>query len=177
LAGDDKDVVFVLRSMPRYRALLLTFERMGIRDATTYAAAVRHAAKLAASSEGRRGYVAQAQLQGSLALLSRLVAVGTLDAPAAEGLVQELVAVPIENGGYAGGIARWLRDRLHPALPAARDYEAALVAGLAGPPPPADAPRATWEGQSYRLDLAASEANRLRQVRMKQNGAPLDVAM
>ena len=47
-------------------------------------------------------------------------------------------------------------------------------------PPSGDGPIArpvTWEGQPYRLDLGAAERQRLRIVREKQEGAPLDAAL
>ena len=47
-------------------------------------------------------------------------------------------------------------------------------------PPSGDGPIArpvTWEGQPYRLDLGAAERQRLRLVREKQEGAPLDAAL
>jgi hypothetical protein len=163
--------------MPRYRALLLSFERIGIRRPAVYAAALRHAAKVA-GMEGRRGYVVQAQLQGSLVLVARMTAVGALDLPTAERLIDRLSATPIAETGYAGGVARWLREEVYPALPASRDVEAAMIAGLAGRPLEArGVPRVTWEGQSYRLDLAASEQNRLRRVREKQRAPAIDLPL
>lgn len=175
-AADRADALFVLRAMPRFRALVLSFERIGIRNPATYASMLRHAAKLAAL-EGRRGYVAQSQLQGSLVLVTRMTAVGTLDLATAERLIGGLSTLP-NDGGYAGGVARWLRERVHPVLPAARDLEGAIVAGLAGRPEAvAGVRRVTWEGQRYRLDLTASEHNRLRRVREKQRAPAIDVPL
>jgi hypothetical protein len=175
--GDQADVAFVLRSMPRFRALLLSLERMGVRRPAVYSGVIRHASKLA-TFEGRRAYVAQAQLQGSLVLIARMAAVGTLDLAAAERLIDRLVALPIDGAVYAGGIARWLRDDVHPLLPPARDIESAVIAGLAGRAVEAAAvQRVTWEGQRYRLDLTASERNRLQRVREKQGATAIDVPL
>jgi hypothetical protein len=122
--------------------------------------------------------VAQAQLQGCLVLVSRMAGVGTLDAPTLERLVERLMATPIVEGvGYGGGIAKWLRDDLYPALPASKDFEGAVIAGLAGRSTAAEAQRVTWEGQQYRLDLAATERNRLGRVREKQQVPALDLPM
>jgi hypothetical protein len=179
-AGRDLDraeLAFVLRSLPRFRALLLTFERIGIDNLGVYAAVIRHAARVA-GSDGRRGYVAQAQLQGGLALLARMAAVGTIDRAGAEHLVEELIAMPyVDGAGYGGGVSRWIRERLYPKLPAARDFEGAVIAGLAGPAPAENTRRVIWEGQRYRLDLPAAERNRLTRVREKQGAPPLDIPM
>jgi hypothetical protein len=158
--------------------LLLTFERIGITRPATYAAVVRHSAKLAAI-EGRRGYVAQAQFQGALALVARMTIARSVDAAAADRLVDRLVvAAGAGSAGAVGGIARWLREDLYPSLPAARDVENAMASALAGPA--ADAAtlrRVTWEGQRYRLDIAAAERNRLQRVREKQQAPPLDIPL
>jgi hypothetical protein len=176
-AGDQADLVLVVRSFPRMRALMLTFERARLTTAATYAVAVRHVARLSVL-DGRRGYVAQAQLQGCLVLVSRMAGVGTLDVPTLARLIERLMATPlVEGNGYGGGIAKWLRDDLYPVLPPSKDFESAVIAGLAGRSAPADAQRVTWEGQQYRLDLAAAERNRLRRVREKQLAPALDLSM
>ncbi|MFI5179264.1 MAG: hypothetical protein ACHQO8_11895, partial [Vicinamibacterales bacterium] len=175
--ADRADVLFVLRALPRFRALALTVERMGITSPAVYAAAFRHAARVT-SLEGRHGFVAEAQWQGAIALLSRMATVGTVDAAAAQRLLGRLAAAPMtDDGRYAGAIARWLADDLRPLLPEAPDMERAVLAALAGPSASgADASwRVTWEGQPYRLDLAGSERRRLQQVREKQGGVTLDV--
>jgi hypothetical protein len=173
----EADALFALRSLPRFRALALTFERAGIRDPATYAAVMRHAARLT-PVDGRRGYVIQGQLQGSLALITRMMIVRTLDVATGDRLIQRLAALPASDAsGYAGGVARWLRDEVHPVLPPARDLEAALVAALSGPASGATDRRVSWEGQLYRLDLAAAEQNRLRRVRTRQDAPAIDLPL
>ena len=176
--ADGADQVFVLRAMPRFRALMLTLERAGVKAPSIYAALAKHAAK-AASFEGRRGYVVQSQLQGSIALVSRMAMAGTLAGPARDRLLERLAALNIDGTtGYAGAVARWLREQVHPAMPHANDIEGALIAGLSGPPAdPATVRRITWEGQRYRLDLTASEQQRLRRVREKQGGPAIDLPL
>jgi hypothetical protein len=90
-----------------------------------------------------------------------------------------LAALPIDGGtGYAGGVARWLRETVHPLMPASSTIEAAFIAGLSGRAiSAAAAPRVTWEGQRYRLDLTASEQQRLQRVREKQNAPPIDLPL
>jgi len=178
-ANERGDVLVALRAMSRYRMLVWTLERMGITTPAVYATAARHAVRLG-TIEGRRGFDAQAQFQGTLALLARMTAVRTLGAKAAQKLVEQLVAVPLnDNGAFLGTMARWFHDVLLPAIPRAPTSELAVLGAMSGPPSGDGgvARRVQWEGQTYRLDLGASERQRLQKVREKQEGAPLDAAI
>ncbi len=176
---DRADAQLAIRGFIRFRMLLVTLERIGVRTPSVYAAAVRQATRLS-SFEGRRGFVLQAQLQGALALVARATAVRTLTPSAAEPLAAALVALPVtDDGRFAGGIAAWMRDSFLRAAPPAGDAESAAIAALSGGPS-ADAVRArtiVWEGQQYRLDLGAAERQRLRDVREKQEAVSLDAAL
>jgi hypothetical protein len=176
---DRADVQLAIRNFPRVRMLLVTLERIGVRRPAVYAAAVRQAQHLMAF-DARRGFVAQAQFQGVLSLVARAAAVRAIDAAAAETLVETLAAVPVtDEGRYSGGIAAWLRESFLHAVPRAQDADSAVIAALAGGPS-ADSARAvavTWEGQQYRLDLGASERQRLRDVRERQDAIPLDLVL
>ena len=178
-AAERADVLVAVRALGRYRMLMWTFERIGIRAPSLFALATRQAARIGAL-DGRRGFEAQAQFQGALAIIARMAMVTTLDAPRAQALVEQLVALPLtENGRYAGAVARWLRDDVAGAIKPADTTELAVLAAMSGPPS-GDGPIArsvTWEGQPYRLDLGTAERQRLRIVREKQEGAPLDVAL
>jgi hypothetical protein len=173
------DVFTAVRAMIRYRMLMWTFERIGIRTPSIFALGARHAARLG-SLDGRRGFEAQAQFQGALAALARMARVTTLNAAKAQALIEQLIALPLtDDGRYAGAVARWIRGGLAAAIPRAETSEASLLAAMSGPPS-GDGPVArpvTWEGQPYRLDLGAAERQRLRVVREKQEGAPLDAAL
>jgi hypothetical protein len=175
-AEERGDVFVAVRSLARYRMLASTLDRIGIRTPATYATIARQAARIG-SLEGRRGFEAQAQFQGGLALLARMVQVHTLDAARAQALVEQLAAVPLTDGVYAGGIARWLTTALVPAIPRGDTIELAVLAAMSGPAS-GEGPNTRpvmWEGAAYRLDLGAAERRRLQQVRDKQEGAPLDV--
>ena len=178
-AAARPDVFVAVRGVARYRMLMWTFERIGIRAPSVYALAARQAARLSAI-DGRRGFEAQAQFQGTLAILARAAAVTTVDTKKAQGLIEQLVALPLtDDGRYAGAVARWLRGEFAGGLRPAATTEAAVLAAMSGPPS-GDGPIArpvTWEGQPYRLDLGAAERQRLRSVRDKQEGAPLDAAL
>ncbi|MBZ5555722.1 MAG: hypothetical protein LAO77_00460 [Acidobacteriia bacterium] len=173
------DVLAALRALPRFRTLLFALERMGITSPAVYAAAVHHASRLS-PLDGRRGFVAQAELQGSIALVARMTRARALTAARAQTLIEHLVALPIEDGRDASGaLAAWLRDEVIAALPAGDDLESAVIAAMAGPASgeSGKAARVMWEGQPYRLDLGAAERQRLRRVREKQQTPPLDIAL
>lgn len=174
--ADLREAAAALRALPRYRMLMWTLERMGVRAPRLYAAAGRQAGRLS-SLDGGRAFLAIAQFQGALALLCRMRMVGTIDAAGAERLVTELIAVPLnDDGRYDGGLVRWLRLALAPAIPDGASFEASLIAALAGPPPAAPQ-TVRWEGEDYRFDLAAAERRRLEQVREKQESLSIDLAV
>ena len=177
--ADRADVFLAVRALSRYRMLMWTLDRVGLRAPGVYVSAARQAARVGAL-DGRRGFEAQAQFQGAIALVARIAQVRTVDTPLAQKLIEQLVAVPLTGGGeYAGGVARWLGLSVLPAMPRAPTRELAVLAAMSGAPSGDGpvAPRITWEGQPYLLDLGAAERRRLQQVREKQEGAPLDVAI
>src|SRR5438067_1743535 len=139
---------------------------------------LRHAVRLG-SIDGHHGFVAQSQFQGALGLVARMRAVRTLDVAQARTLVERLAALPIVDDRYAGGIGNWIDAELGRVMAPAETMELAVLAAMSGgasAEPKADV-RVTWEGQTYRLDLGASERRRLRQVREKQEALPLDLAL
>jgi hypothetical protein len=167
---DLPDALVALRAFPRYRMLLLTLERIGIRSPAVYASAARHAQRLTSSSPQDAG-VALSQFQGSLALIARMVRSRALEPALAETLVASLATVPVrENGRYRGGIARWIQQALAPAIEAdPDDIDKALVSALAGLRANAEVPSilVSWEGRTYRVDIAAAEARRLTEIVQK----------
>jgi hypothetical protein len=176
-AAGRPDVLIAVRGLSRYRMLMWTLERIGVRTPASYALAARQAARLG-TLDGRRGFEAQAQFQGALAILARAAAVTTFDTARSQVLTEQLVALPLtEDGRYAGAIGRWLRAEVAGTVKGAATTEQAVLAAMSGPPS-GDGPLARpviWEGQPYRLDLGAAERQRLRLVREKQEGAPLDL--
>lgn len=182
-AADANATLVAVRAVPHYRMLVLGLERIGVRSPSVYAAAARHAHRLAAV-DGIRGFVAQAQFQGSLALVGRMVSVRTIDVAQAETLIDRLAAKPFnEEGRYAGAIARWLQDDLRAVIPISKndvddgvDLESLLIGALSGRASGATGHVAViWEGQQYRLDFGFAERRRLLRVREKQGGLRLDV--
>jgi hypothetical protein len=176
-AADRADLLIALRAFGRYRMLMLTLDRLGISKPSVYAAAARHAGRLAALDR-HRGFTALAQFQGTLALVARMMRARTIDPPKAEALVASLVALPVGDDGYGGKLLEWIGHELRPMSPAADDVESGVIAQLAGIRAGAAAPiSVAWEGQQYHLDLAAAEDRRLHRIRRKQGGLPLDLAL
>ena len=176
-AAEMPDVFVATRAFRRYRMLMVTLERIGVRRPAVYAAAARLATRMS-PQDPARAFVATAQFQGALGLLSRIRSVGTIDAARAETLVAGLLAVPLNSSSqYLGGILRWLSEDLRSAIPPASSLEAAVQAAVAGPASTAATPPIEWEGQRYRIDVAAAERRRLERIREKQSGVTLDMAL
>jgi hypothetical protein len=170
------DVEEAIRAFPKARSLMLSLERMGITNPATYAAAAKHAARLN-TFDGDRAFVALAQFQGALAILVRLARVQALEPQKMAAAVDALIAAePGRDGHYAGAIVEWLDRSLLPELPRVAGAEAAIVSALAGRTD-RPVPAVTWEGQQYRLDLAAAERARLTRIRQKQESYTLDAAL
>ena len=118
------DVLTATRAFPRYRMLMLTLERVGVREASAYAAAVRQAARIGATTDGRRAFVALGQYQGALGLVARATRVRSIDAATGQKLIARLAAVPLSaDGRFGGGVARWLREDFLSAASAASEGE------------------------------------------------------
>jgi hypothetical protein len=178
-----------LRGFARFPMLLLTLERMGIRDPATCAGVVRHAQRLSEIGDDDRAASALRQFQGALSVLERIRFNRARSAEAVLELVGSLTAVPLTpDGEYRGGVARWIESRLLPALDpvtearaaaagTAVSAEATLLAAMAGALSGAVVPDVAWEGLPYRVDVGAAEFGRLVQVRQKQGGRGLDAVL
>jgi hypothetical protein len=183
--GEQKDTLLALRGLARYPALVLVLDRMDVKAASTYAQAVRRADEIASLGSDRRAVAALAQFQGAVALLDRARFARTLEATDAEALVASLATVPLSAGAYHGGVARWIEERLLPAVgpivdadPSSASAEGSLLGALAGDrladpgPPPFE-----WEGLWYRALPGVGERRRLHAVRERQGGNGLDAVL
>jgi len=171
-----------VRAFPRQRMLSLTLERMGVTAPSVYALVAQKAHRMTAGNPTRQFRVL-AQLQSALAIVSRMTTGATLTRVQAERLVQSLFNAPLDGERYEGALITWLRRDLLPLMPAPPDaadsrvigeIEGRLIEGLAGRT--VNRVAVEWEGQSYRLDLAAGERLRLRSIRRRQEGYSVDVA-
>ena len=173
------EVVEALAGLRRSAALVLTLERLDVRDPAVYVRVLRHAEKVAGQA------VSLAQLQGAIALLERSRFAGTLDTARGQALLGSLLDVPVEDGRYDGRLAAWLDEALLPALRAAtygaaepgadeqvvaRALTGARLGRVLAPP-------FSWEGLLYRADPAEADLVRLERIRERQGGERLDDAL
>lgn len=190
---DLPDILIAVRGMARFRALVLTLERMGISDPLTYASAVRAAASLSQVDRGR-AWTPLAQFQGALAVVERARFARAIDAVGADRLVRTLCAVPLLGGSeYLGGVAAWIDRDLLPVFASVTGAvraavgdgsdEARVLAIMAGAVPsspygdPSLMPKIEWEGLHYRIDPAGAAFRRMAEVRRRQGGLSLDAVL
>jgi hypothetical protein len=188
--GAMMDVAVAVRGLARFRLLVLTLERMGIRDPAVYAAAVRNAQRLAGIADPGRIAVSLAQFQGALAVIERARFGRVITIDTASRLVTELSELELTpDDEYLGALGAWLDDRLLPAFdiapgpppsfrdpPGPAEYRAiGAMAGLGRTD--AAAPMVQWEGLRYRIDPGAAELERLVKIRRKQGGPSLDAVL
>jgi hypothetical protein len=179
------DRVFFGHAFRRYEGLLLTLERVGVDDLEVWRALVEQARALDARASIDVD-VLSVLLQAPLAIIDRAVQVRTLDPHTATTLLAGFARIDPGAPRPARAVGRFLLDELLPAMTAAAledgGRETSLLHGLAGLSP--SALRATspqkvvrWEDLDYRVDPAAAEAARLREVRNRQGGNTLDTAL
>jgi len=184
------DAVVALRGFGRYRALMLSLERMGIRDPSLYAIAVRRAARVGAIRNEDRGTVAHSLFQGMLAIVERARFTTRVTTEDAAALVRSAVALePDASGRYLGGVSTWIEKSLLPAVAtkeeraraSQRPEEDVLLDVLAGVVRPVAAgvdvgatPVVRWLDWSYRLDIGGELRARMIRIRARQGGNSLD---
>ena len=173
------DTLVVLRAFPRFRMLMLTLDRIGVRRPALYAALVRQAERVS-GLEGVRARAALAGFQGAIAVVDRLARVRTIDQRTADTLLETLATAPFAEGrGYLGGLVPWLQFQLSPTLGnGSGGLDDRLTEALAGAPGAVSAELVSWEGQQYRFDLVTPEVQRLRRERARQTSRySIDAAM
>jgi hypothetical protein len=180
------DRVYFTRASRRFPALLLTLERADIRERHVWHALVSQAKHLDAVVGTSGAVDAMLTLfQAPIALIGRAVRVRALDPARAAALLTSFAALTPDRDQYSRDVADWLETSLLPSLgfdstAEGAQAESALLealAGLTAPPPEARAPIVQWEGLAYRVDFAAPELARLTEVRTRQEGNTLDVAL
>lgn len=187
------DAMVALGGYRRYRAILLSLDRMAVTAPHAFARAVEAARRLDDELSGRDERLAVIAFQAGLALIERARFTGAIDVAAAETLVLSLANVVDPPAGARRelrlfpAITEWLLTSLLDALPPLvrpdrwttpkTAYESRLLQALAGPPSAADAPVLTWEGLDYRIDLFASEYERIKRIREQIESPGLDAAI
>ncbi|MGE3275009.1 MAG: hypothetical protein AB7O67_07840 [Vicinamibacterales bacterium] len=183
--GQGDDVLVALGGFRRYRALLLTLERMDVHDPSTYGAAVT-AARAIDRAGRREREPALVAFQGALAIVERARLSRTLDAAAATQLVAALADGVTTGPSVTQAIGNWITGPLMDALPplvvpdqwtARTAYESRILQALAGRPPDGPLPRLSWEGLDYHVDLHGAELQRIHTIRERLRSPGLDVAL
>lgn len=186
------DVLVALGGYRRYRAIVLSVDRMEITSPHAFARIVEAARRLDDDLSGRDEKHAVIAFQASLVFIERARLTGSIDVATAETLVLSLANVVDPAGGKRDGrispaITTWLRTTLLDALPplvqpdqwtaAATAYESRLLQALAGSPSAATLTTMSWEGLHYRIDLFAAEHARLKRIREQIESPGLDAAI
>jgi hypothetical protein len=186
------DALVALGGYRRYRAVLLTLDRIGVKAPRVYARAVEAARQLDEELSGRDERHAVVAFQAALAIIERARLTEALTEPAAEQLVLSLVDLVDPTDGAKPPrpfplLKDWLITTLFDALPPLIQpdqwttpqtaYESRLLQALAGPPSDPKAPTLKWEGLDYRVDLFAGEHARIKRIREQIESPGLDAAI
>ena len=181
-----RDVTTALRGLVSCPALILTLDRMGVRDPALYVSALGAADRLAAVHDRARQVESLSELQATVALLDRARSwARTLAPESASALLRSLFAVASTDHGYSGALARWWEATLLPALRlalhdghASTPEEHVLAHAVSGVPFDAPVgPTFEWEGLRYRSDPGGAELRHFLEVRRRQGGPTLGDAL
>jgi hypothetical protein len=184
-AADYEDALVALGGYRRYRALVLTLDRMDITAPRVYARAVEAARRLD-DLPGRDRRHAIISMQTALVAIERARLARALDAAGAERLVLGLAGAALDGGEPAGAVTTWLLTTLLDALPplakpdqwsGGAAYESRLLQALAGGRPGTAGPTVEWEGLTYRVDYVGAEHARLTRIREQLASPGLDAAV
>ncbi len=185
------DVLVALGGHRRYRAILLSLDRMEITSPRVYARVIEAARRVDQTLSGRDERHAVIALQAALAIVERARITRELTVALTETLLLSLadaVDPPSDTKPRPfAAMTQWMLTTLLDALPALERpdqwtgaktaYESRLLQALAGPPSDPNAPALTWEGLDYRVDLFAAELQRLHRIREQIESPGLDAAL
>jgi hypothetical protein len=187
------DALVALGGYRRYRAALVTIDRMGVANPRVHARIVEAARRLDDHLSGRDEKHAVIALQSSIALLERARLTDQVSVADAERLLLSLAdTIDPPNGQPSktrpfNAITQWMLTTLLDALPplvqpdqwtgAKTAYESRLLQSLAGRATELNAPSLTWEGLDYRVDWFGSEHARLKRIREQIESPGLDAAL
>ena len=171
------DVLVAVRAFARYRTLMLTLERTGITNPTIYSASAK-TARVLSTLDSERRMSALKQLQGALSLVEKLHRAKAISNVDGESSVSALVTLPLTDGRYQGRVVSWIREVLAPSLKLDRNVsERELIGRMAGANTEAVRRQVKWEGESYRIDVARPEIERVIQIRQQQGQPSLETAL
>jgi hypothetical protein len=182
--AEQVDAVYAIGQFRRYRALLLTLDRMGVRTPATWAALVDAARRLEDENGGVRDDLIAA-FQAAVAITDRAARARSLGADEADRVLRALAASVGRTSEPATALGAWVVETLIPTLPplvkpdrlsGSTAYESRLIQALAGPPGRSSVALA-WEGLQYRVDVPAAEHERILGVRTQLPSPGLDAAI
>ena len=187
------DALVALGGYRRYRAALVTLDRMGITTPRVHARVVEAARQLDDDLSGRDEKHAVTAYQSSIAILERARLAEEISVADAERLLLSLADVvdpPNDQKSKTRpftAITQWMITTLLDALPplvqpdqwttAKTAYESRFLQALAGRPTDPNAPTLKWEGLDYRVDWFGGEHLRLKRIREQIESPGLDAAL
>jgi hypothetical protein len=183
-AADYVETLIALGGYRRYRALLLSLDRMEITSPRVYARAVEAARRIDDLPPRDRKQAAIA-FQSAVAVLERARLAGAIEVATAGRVIEDLAAAADTDERPIRAIVRWMTSRLMDVLPpliqpdqftAQTAYESRWLQALAGAPRPSP-PALKWEGLEYRVDYFGSEHARLKRIREQLTSPGLDAAI
>jgi hypothetical protein len=123
--------------------------------------------------------------QTSLGILTRVAENKGLPSDDLSRVVASLISIDVAPETYGARIGIWLQNELAATLNVSADspdsIEDGLLLAMSGPVADKKSdtigPIVQWEGRAYRVDPTAAEQQRLRLVRERQSGMPLEAAL
>ncbi|HEX6162601.1 MAG TPA: hypothetical protein VFZ31_04520, partial [Vicinamibacterales bacterium] len=187
------EALIALGGYRRYRAALVTLDRMGVSTPRVYARIVEAARRLDGDLSGRDERHAVIAFQSAIAILERARFTEQIRVADAERLllsIAEVIDPPNAQPSKTrpvDAITQWMIATMLAALPplvqpdqwtgARTAYESRLLQALAGRPTEPDAPSLKWEGLDYRVDWFGGEHARLKRIREQIESPGLDAAL
>jgi hypothetical protein len=181
---DQADVLYALGHYRRFRALLITLDRLDVKAASVWGRLVDAARRVDGGSGTERALRVQL-FQGALALVERAALSGALGSERRVEVLGSLAEAIDSGAATPAAVRMWLLDHFIPALPPLTQpdrftgttaYESRILQALAGPPAEAP-PQITWEGLDYVADVAAAEHERILRIRAQIASPGLDAAL
>ena len=149
----------------------------GNHDPAIYSASAK-TARVLSTLDSERRMSALKQLQGALSLVEKLHRAKAISNVDGESSVSALVTLPLTDGRYQGRVVSWIREVLAPSLKFDQNVsERELIARMAGANTEAVLQQVKWEGESYRIDVARPEIERVIQIRQQQGQRSLETAL
>ena len=187
------EALVALGGYRRYRAALITLDRMGISTPRVHARIVEAARRLDEGLSGRDERHAVIAFQAAVAIVERARLTDGMSVADAERLMLSLAGVidppsdPPSKLRPFTAIIQWMITTLLESLPplvqpdqwtgTKTAYESRFLQALAGRPADSNAPLLKWEGLDYRVDWFGGEHARIKRIREQVESPGLDAAL